>query len=370
MNEGALAQEQQPLALKASQCCLPDVKDLSKANLCSGNLSGSPPRLRMVEVERRASGWNSMPRHVVSTRHSQPAQLHSTGVHNVPHAETACESHDFWNANFVDLSCLSIIENIQVLQLCPNLRPASASFAKSHGSYRSQETHLQLSSAITFAPRKPTFFWQLRPFTNYASKPRFWSCCRVPFGLGLGVCCVWIVSGTWVLVGNTAPCELASVVPFSNMCWVTSYFLLFHLYFGGEISSWFWSSHVQHQVARTTAGPGATAALAAAVAAAAAARAAEPLCLWPSMGNMINQINQSVLEVSRRWQTKLYRAWQLSNKQITGTIETWNHCFYIKCRLFRYRLSLLGSTAWIMVTSIGLQWPQAFVIPELVEAGI
>ena len=38
------------------------------------------------------------------------------------------------------------------------------------------------------------------------------------FGLGLGVCCVWIVSGTWVLVGNTAPCELASVVPFSNMC--------------------------------------------------------------------------------------------------------------------------------------------------------
>ena len=80
MNEGALAQEQQPLALKASQCCLPDVKDLSKANLCSGNRSGSPPRLRMVEeVERRASGWNSMPRHVVSTRHSQPAQLHSTG---------------------------------------------------------------------------------------------------------------------------------------------------------------------------------------------------------------------------------------------------------------------------------------------------
>ena len=170
--------------------------------------------------------------------------------------------------------------------------------------------------------------------------------------------------------GNTTPCELASVVPFSNMCWVTSYFLLFHLYFRGEISSWVWSSHVQHQVARTTAGPAATAALAAAVAAAAAARAAEPLCLWPSMGNMINQINQSVLEVSRHWKTKLYRAWQLSNKQITGTIETWIHCFYTKCRLFRYRLSLLGSTAWIMVTSIGLQWPQAFVIPELVEARI
>ena len=61
----------------------------------------------------------------------------------------------------------------------------------------------------------------------------------------------------------------------------------------------------------------------------------------------------STRSTSRFWKPPVldkagYRAWQLSSKQIPGTIETWSHCFYIKGRLFGCRSSR-GSIAWIMV---------------------